>query len=81
MAQPAIAADAVLEAKIEAQMAKMSLRDKLGQMVELDLRGIMTTDAKGNFIIDQHKLDSLLVNFRVGSFLNTVFLLQSGVAT
>ena len=45
MAQPAIAADAVLEGKIEAQMAKMSLRDKLGQMVELDLRGIMTKDA------------------------------------
>ena len=71
MAQPAIAADAALEAKIEAQMAKMSLRDKLGQMVELDLRGIMTKDAKGKNIIDQRKLDSLLVNFRVGSFLNT----------
>ena len=71
MAQPAIAADAVLEGKVEAQMAKMSLRDKLGQMVELDLRGIMTKDAKGKFIIDQHMLDSLIVNFRVGSFLNT----------
>ena len=71
MAQPAIAADAVLEGKVEAQMAKMSLRDKLGQMVELDLRGIMTKDVKGKFIIDLHKLDSLLVNFRVGSFLNT----------
>ena len=63
MAQPAIAADAVLEGKIEAQMSKMSLRDKLGQMVELDLRGIMTKDAKGKFIIDQHMLDSLIVNF------------------
>lgn len=59
------------EAQITAMMEKMSLKEKLGQMVELDLRGVMTTDAKGNNIIDTHKLDSILINYKVGSFLNT----------
>ena len=59
------------EGQIDAMMSKMSLREKLGQMVELDLRGVMTQDAKGNHVIDTRKLDSILINYKVGSFLNT----------
>ena len=59
------------EGQIDAMMSRMSLREKLGQMVELDLRGVMTQDAKGNHVIDTRKLDSILINYKVGSFLNT----------
>ena len=59
------------ESQIDALMSKMSLREKLGQMVELDLRGVMMQDEKGRYVIDAEKLDSILINYKVGSFLNT----------
>lgn len=69
-AQPAIQRDSELEAKIEKTMATMSLDQKIGQMIELDLRMVTKVDKKGQVFIDQHMLDSLFQNYHVGSLLN-----------
>ena len=68
---PAIARDAAVEAKVEQVLSTLSLDEKLGQMVELDLRTITVQDNAGRWIVDQHKLDSIHRNFKIGSFLNT----------
>ena len=63
MAQgPAIARDAKLEAKIEKTLAKMTLDEKIGQMLELnlDVMGKMTVE---NAKIDRDKVRSVLQQY------------------
>ena len=49
--KPAIPRDAALEAKIEKTLAKMSLDEKIGQMLELNL------DVMGNMKVENAKID------------------------
>ncbi len=67
---PVIRSDAKLEAKVEQTLKKLTLEEKIGQMMELvtDLFG--TNDKNGVFYIDEHKTDSILSNYKIGSILN-----------
>ena len=50
-AKPAIPRDAALEAKVEKTLAKMTLDEKIGQMLELNL------DVMGNMKVENAKID------------------------
>ena len=60
--QPAIPRDAALEAKIEKTLARMTLDEKIGQMLELnlDVMGKMTVE---NAKIDREKVRSVLQQY------------------
>ena len=60
--KPAIPRDAVLEAKIEKTLAKMTLDEKIGQMLELnlDIIGKMTVE---NAKVDREKVRSVLQQY------------------
>ena len=61
-AQPAIPRDAKLEAKVEKTLAKMTLDEKIGQMLELnlDIIGNMTVE---NAKVDREKVRSVLQQY------------------
>ena len=61
-AQPAIPRDAALEAKIEKTLAKMTLDEKIGQMLELnlDVMGKMTIE---NAKVDREKVRSVMQQY------------------
>ena len=67
---PVIASDPKIEAMIEKTLARMTLEEKAGQMVELvtDLFG--QTDKDGVFHIDEAKTDSIISRYKIGSILN-----------
>ncbi len=67
---PAISPDANIEAKVEQTLAKMSLDDKIGQMLELNLDIIGHYDETGKWKLDEAMLDTLISKYRVGSILN-----------
>lgn len=52
-AQPAIARDEAIEAKVESVLRNMTLDEKLGQMMEIDLRAVMVQDKNGAWVIDR----------------------------
>ena len=60
--KPAIPRDAALEAKIEKTLAKMTLDEKIGQMLELnlDVMGKMTVE---NAKVDREKVRSVLQQY------------------
>ena len=75
--KPAIPRDAALEAKIEKTLAKMTLDEKIGQMLELnlDIIGQMTVDTsqggtKRVWKLNEEMLDTLISKWKVGSILN-----------
>lgn len=67
---PVIASDPKIEAMIEKTLARMTLEEKAGQMVELvtDLFG--HNDKDGVFHIDEAKTDSIISRYKIGSILN-----------
>lgn len=70
---PAIARDAKLEAKVEKTLAKMTLDEKIGQMLELnlDVMGKMTVEnEKRVWKLNETMLDTLISKWKVGSILN-----------
>lgn len=67
---PVIKSDAALEAKVEAKLRQMTLRQKVGQMVEITIDPIGSKDKNGNFQVDEAKADSLFGRYMVGSILN-----------
>lgn len=68
---PAIPRDAKMEAKIEKTLAKMSLDEKIGQMLELNLDVMGTMDwNKGVWTLNETMLDTLISKYKVGSILN-----------
>ncbi len=68
---PAIPYDAEIEAKVQAQLAKMTTEEKIGQMTELaiDLFGRMNP-ATGKFEMNPETVDMIISKFKVGSILN-----------
>lgn len=71
--KPAIPRDAALEAKVEKTLSKMTLDEKIGQMLELnlDLMGKMTMqDGKPVWVMNEMMLDTCLAKYKVGSILN-----------
>lgn len=67
---PVIKSDAKIEAQVEQTLKKLTLEEKIGQMMELvtDLFG--ANDKNGVFYIDEHKTDSILSRYKIGSILN-----------
>ena len=67
---PVIKSDAKVEAQVEQTLQKLTLEEKVGQMMELvtDLFG--ANDKNGVFYIDEKKTDSILSRYKVGSILN-----------
>lgn len=68
---PAIPSDPAIEKKVADRIASMSLDDKIGQMIQLQIDKIGDSDAKGVFHFSQAKADSVIGIYKVGSFLNT----------
>ena len=68
--KPAIPRDAKIEAKIEKQLAKMSLDEKIGQMLELNLDIMGKYDANGVWKLNETMLDTCISKYKVGSLLN-----------
>lgn len=69
-AQFAIPRDAKLEAKVEKTLAKMTLDEKIGQMLELNLDIMGTYDANGTWKLNENMLDTCISKYKVGSILN-----------
>ena len=67
---PVIKSDPKIEAQVEQTLKKLTLEEKIGQMMELvtDLFG--ANDKNGVFHIDEHKTDSILSRYKIGSILN-----------
>lgn len=67
---PVIKSDPMIEAQVEQTLKKLTLEEKIGQMMELvtDLFG--GNDKNGVFYIDEHKTDSILSRYKIGSILN-----------
>ena len=68
--KPAIPRDAALETKIEQTLAKMTLDEKIGQMLELNLDIMGRYDANGRWTLNETMLDTLISKWKVGSILN-----------
>lgn len=69
-AKPAIPRDEQLEAKVEKTLAKMTLDEKIGQMLELNLDIMGTYDASGKWKLNETMLDACISKYKVGSLLN-----------
>ena len=67
---PVIKSDPKIEGQVEQTLKKLTLEEKIGQMMELvtDLFG--ANDKNGVFYIDEHKTDSILSRYKIGSILN-----------
>lgn len=67
---PVIKSDPKIEAQVEQTLKKLTLEEKIGQMMELvtDLFG--ANDKNGVFYIDEKKTDSILSRYKIGSILN-----------
>ena len=62
--------DAKIEAQVKETLGKLTVEEKIGQMMQLvtDLFG--TNDANGVFHIDPSKADTLFSKYKIGSILN-----------
>ena len=67
--KPAIPRDEAIEAKIENTLSKMTLDDKVGQMLELNIDIFGSNKGKG-WEMDKAKMDSAIKIWRIGSVLN-----------
>lgn len=67
---PVIKSDPKIETQVEQTLKKLTLEEKIGQMMELvtDLFG--ANDKNGVFYIDEHKTDSILSRYKISSILN-----------
>lgn len=67
---PVIKSDPKIEAQVEQTLKKLTLEEKIGQMMELvtDLFG--ANDKNDVFYIDEHETDSILSRYKIGSILN-----------
>ena len=67
--KPAIPADREMEKKIEEVLSGMTLDEKVGQMLQLNLDVLGKKGVKP-WQLDEYTLDTLIRNWKVGSFLN-----------
>ena len=68
--KPAIPRDEALEAKVEKTLAKMTLDEKIGQMLELNFDIMGKYDASGSWKLNEAMLDTCISKWKVGSILN-----------
>ena len=70
VAQPAIPRDNKLEAKIEKTLNKMTLDEKIGQMLELNFDIMGSYQPGGGWQLNETMLDTIIAKYKVGSILN-----------
>ena len=68
--KPAIPRDEALEAKIEKTLARMTLDEKIGQMLELNFDIMGKYDNNGQWQLNETMLDTCISKWKVGSMLN-----------
>ena len=69
--KPAIPRDEKIEAKIEKRLSKMTLEDKIGQMLELNFDVMGRTDySTGVWTLNETMLDTIISKYKIGSILN-----------
>lgn len=67
----AAATASATEARVDSVMATLTLRDKVGQMLQLNITLVCHLDeATGRYVFDEDKLRGLIATYRVGSWLN-----------
>ena len=70
--EPSIPRDAAIEKKVKEQLSKMSLDDKIGQMLQLELSTMgQARRGESSYTVNEAKMDSLIGKYRTGSVLNT----------
>ena len=62
--------DSQIEDNVERTLKKMTLDEKIGQMLQLNLPVIGHNDRSGKFIVDEDKLEEVIGKYKVGSLLN-----------
>lgn len=68
-AQPAIPYDPILESRVDSILDSFSLEQKIGQMCEITVDGLLDMSAEGvNF--SKERLDEVMLKYKVGSILN-----------
>lgn len=67
---PVIKSDAKIEDKVDQTLKKLTLEEKVGQMMEIVIDLLGGNDKNGVFYIDEHKADSIFSHYKVGSILN-----------
>jgi beta-glucosidase len=68
--KPCIPYDPVIEQKVENQLKKMTLDEKIGQMCEITIDGITDTSSPKVFKLSASKLADVIGKYKVGSILN-----------
>ena len=68
--KPAIPRDAKIEAKVEKTLSQMTLDEKIGQMLELNLDVMGTAADNGGWTLNEEMLDTCISKWKVGSILN-----------
>jgi beta-glucosidase len=59
-----------IESKINAMVKKMTLEEKVGQMAQVSIESLGSIQ-NGNFVFNQDKFRDAVVNYKIGSILNT----------
>ena len=67
---PVIKSNPKIEAQVEQTLKKLTLEEKIGQMMELVTALFGVNDKNGVFYIDEHKTDSIFSRYKIGSILN-----------
>lgn len=67
---PVIKSDAKIEAKVDQTLKKLTLEEKVGQMMEIVIDLLGGNDKNGVFYIDEQKADSIFTHYKIGSILN-----------
>ena len=70
---PSIPKDPDIARQIDRILSKMTLDDKVGQMLQINLDvlgGYTFKDGRPAWALDEAKVDTMIANYRVGSFLN-----------
>ncbi len=70
---PSIPQDPAIEKQIDRILSKMTLDDKVGQMLQINLDvlgGYARKDGGMAWVLDESKVDQMITDYRVGSFLN-----------
>ena len=70
--KPAIPRDADLENKIEQTLSRMTLDEKVGQMLELNVDAFGNTKSQNPPVweVNEAAIDTVISKYKVGSFLN-----------
>src|SRR5436309_54222 len=69
--------NSAMESKISAMVKQMTLEEKVGQMAQVSIESLGGIQ-NGNFSFNQDKFRDAVVNYKIGSILNTPGLLNAG---